>query len=269
LRRRSIISAREAEAGGIPIFWADLPTRFVVGLAVRVGRCDESLANGGVTHLVEHLAVPTDVPGSVDVNGAVSDAVSFFWASGPEQLALDAKGRIAENLADPPLARLGPSTAELERQVDIVLIELADPEEAASFLSERARNGVLRTPPLTEKELLAELETVTPEMAANALREALETELLLVPFGTRPGRDGLKSVSLRVADAGRGTPLPPVRPARAARRLAGSRRRRRHRDHRKRAGDRAVLGLRGAPHLGRRTAVPLGPRRVPDRARSR
>jgi hypothetical protein len=123
LRRRSIISAREAEAGGIPIYWADLPTRFVVGLAVRVGRCDESLANGGVTHLVEHLAVPTDVPGSVDVNGAVSDAVSFFWASGPEQLALDAKGRIAENLADPPLARLGPSTAELERQVDIVLID--------------------------------------------------------------------------------------------------------------------------------------------------
>jgi zinc protease len=380
LRRRSIISVREADAGGTPVYWADLRTRFVVGLVARVGRSDETLADGGVTHLVEHLAIPTDIPGSVDVNGTVRDAVTLFWAAGPEQLVLDTMRRIAKNLAEPPLerleterqillteaaaagddpvrtsmllrfgttkhglpgydeyglyrldadavatwarryftrgntaiwmtrkpprgfrlpfhdgepmpapavepipgltlpalydqgpegsvalscvarrsaelvvvlaiaatrlrerlrytsgvsysvdylyesltgdtahvtvwadtlehnaetvrdglhetlhelARLGPNTAELERQVEIVRNELADPEEATSYLAESARDSVLRRPPLSEKQLLAELESVTPERAANALREALETELLVVPWGTRRGRDGL------------------------------------------------------------------------------
>jgi zinc protease len=385
LRRRSIISAREADAGGIPVYWADLQTRFAVGLVARVGRCDETLADGGITHLVEHLAVPTDVPESVDVNGSVSDAVSEFWAAGPQELALEAMRRIAQNLAEPPLerleterqillteeaglgedpvrtlmllrfgptkhgllgyeeyglhrldaapvaawarhyftrgnvalwmtrkpprgfrlplgdgepmpapavepipdlalpalhdrgsdgtvalscvarrspelgvvvaiaatrlrerlrfaagvsyhvdflhdpitadtahvsfwadtlehnaeavrdglhetlhelARLGPSAAELDRHLERVRIELTDPHQAAGALAEHAHDRVLLAPPLLEGEYLAELESVTSESAANALGEALETELLVVPWGTRPGRAGLNRYPL-------------------------------------------------------------------------
>jgi zinc protease len=380
LRRRSIITVREGDAGGVPVYWADLETRFVVGLVARVGRSDETLADGGITHLVEHLAVPTDLPGSVDVNGTLHDALTVFWASGPQELALDAMHRIAANLADPPLDRLdterqillteaagavgdpvsismllrfgatthgllgyeeyglyrleadaaaawarryftrgntalwmtrkpprgfrlplpdgepmpasdaepipeltlpalydrgpdgsvalsfvarrtpeitlvlliaairlrerlrytsgvsyhvdyayeritadlahvtvwadtlehnaeavrdglrdtlhelarkGPRLDELKREVEIARTTFADPEEATSSLALRAWDRVLGGLELTERELLAAYESVTPESSAEALREALETELLVVPEGTRPGRDRL------------------------------------------------------------------------------
>lgn len=48
---------------GVPTFWTDGPGRFSAGLVFRVGRVDETLVTSGITHLVEHLALPLDRPG--------------------------------------------------------------------------------------------------------------------------------------------------------------------------------------------------------------
>jgi hypothetical protein len=40
---------------GVPAFWTHAGGGMAAGLVFRVGRADESLARGGVTHLIEHL----------------------------------------------------------------------------------------------------------------------------------------------------------------------------------------------------------------------
>jgi hypothetical protein len=49
-----------SEIDGIPVFTAPLlpGLPFVAGMVFRVGRCDETLRTSGITHLVEHLALP-------------------------------------------------------------------------------------------------------------------------------------------------------------------------------------------------------------------
>jgi zinc protease len=89
------------------------------------------------------------------------------------------------------LARSGPDPDELRREVERFGVELADPDEATSSLSVRAWHRVLGGPEFTEASVLADHESVTSESAAFALREALETELLIVPEGTRRGRERL------------------------------------------------------------------------------
>ena len=42
---------------GVPVFSAPDPARLAGALMFRVGRADEPLARGGLTHMVEHLAL--------------------------------------------------------------------------------------------------------------------------------------------------------------------------------------------------------------------
>jgi zinc protease len=113
LRRRSkFVSIERSEADGVPIFWADAPPPFAAMIIFRTGRADEKLTTAGITHLVEHLAIPTSDFQGVDVNGVVTATETMFWTSGPRKRALKAFGEILGGLADISLDRL-----ETERRI--------------------------------------------------------------------------------------------------------------------------------------------------------
>jgi zinc protease len=73
---------------GIPVFWADVPGPFTAGMIFGVGMADEAPADRGVTHLVEHLALPTGPVQGVEFNGTVSPVSTWFWAAGDRDAAL-------------------------------------------------------------------------------------------------------------------------------------------------------------------------------------
>jgi hypothetical protein len=58
LRRRTGVKIERDELDGVPLYRAEAPPPFVVGVIFRVGRSDEELAHAGVSHIVEHLAIP-------------------------------------------------------------------------------------------------------------------------------------------------------------------------------------------------------------------
>jgi predicted Zn-dependent peptidase len=94
------------ELGGVPIFWLEGPPPFLMGLLFRVGRADETLPVGGITHLVEHLVIPAENPIDIDYNGTVSQIGTYIWATGREATVREFIRRIAANCAAPPLERL-------------------------------------------------------------------------------------------------------------------------------------------------------------------
>ncbi len=102
----------QLELDGLPVYRTDAGPPFVVALLFRVGRSDETLATGGITHLVEHLVFPNEDPIGIDSTGEVSGTETIAAVGGSEQVAVDFMRRIAENCASPPLERL-----EIERQI--------------------------------------------------------------------------------------------------------------------------------------------------------
>jgi zinc protease len=71
------------EVDGVPAFWVDGPGPRFAGLLFRVGKIDEQLYTTGITHLVEHLALPAWAPKpGLDWNGWVGLTTTGFWASG-------------------------------------------------------------------------------------------------------------------------------------------------------------------------------------------
>ena len=87
------------ELEGVPVYWAEAPPPFVVGVIFRVGRSDEELATAGVSHLIEHLAIPPRHSPNVDVNGTVTRNETMFWAAaGRRDDALAAFDGILEGL---------------------------------------------------------------------------------------------------------------------------------------------------------------------------
>ena len=101
-----------ASVDGLPIFFADGPPPFTGSLLFRVGRGDESAAHGGVTHLVEHLALPITGRRALSWNGSVDNILTSFWATGDADLVLPFLEETAGRLGALPLERL-----ETERNV--------------------------------------------------------------------------------------------------------------------------------------------------------
>ena len=98
---------------GVPVFWTESGDEMLAGLVFRVGRADESLARGGITHLVEHLALyPLGVDGGKHYNGQVDAVTTTFVRRGrPEEIAEFFRA-VCVNLRDLPTERL-----EREKQV--------------------------------------------------------------------------------------------------------------------------------------------------------
>jgi hypothetical protein len=112
------LSIERFELGGVPIYWLEGPPPFLMGLLFRVGRADETLPVGGITHLVEHLVIPAENPIDIDYNGTVSQIETYIWATGRETTVREFIRRIAANCAAPPLERV-----DTER--DVLLAEAA------------------------------------------------------------------------------------------------------------------------------------------------
>lgn len=72
---------------GVPVLWAPAPGPLTAGLVLGVGRRDESVVRGGLTHLVEHLAMRALGRTTLDCNATVDVASTQFTATGsPEQV---------------------------------------------------------------------------------------------------------------------------------------------------------------------------------------
>ena len=95
------------EIDGVPVFWADSPGAYTGGMLFRVGRIDERLHTSGITHVVEHLALPAAAPTpGLDWNGWVGLTSTGFWASGDERDVTRFLTDVVERLQQLPLERL-------------------------------------------------------------------------------------------------------------------------------------------------------------------
>lgn len=102
------------EVDGVPAVWTrgggDRP--LVLGLAFRVGRADETLARGGITHLVEHLVLHQVGVTDYHFNGSTGPIVTtFVIRGGPDDVC-----RFVETVCA-GLRRLPEERFEYERTV--------------------------------------------------------------------------------------------------------------------------------------------------------
>jgi zinc protease len=109
---RQLVTPIRTHVDGVPTFYVDFDGPFVATLAFRVGRADERLPSAGVTHLLEHLAMPTDDIRGVEADASVGATWTLFWAQGPPDSVVAHLNAVARNLAQPPLERL-----ETERRI--------------------------------------------------------------------------------------------------------------------------------------------------------
>ncbi len=96
----------ETVVDGIQTFWVDTGPPFVATLMFRVGVADETLAERGITHLVEHLALSPLRDVAHPFNGAVTYDATNFWAAGSVEDVVAFMTRLADQLANLPTDRL-------------------------------------------------------------------------------------------------------------------------------------------------------------------
>jgi predicted Zn-dependent peptidase len=101
-----IPAIHETVVDGIRTFWVDAGPPFVATLMFRVGIADETLAERGITHLVEHLALSPLRDVTHPFNGAVAIDVTSFWAAGSVEDVGGFMARLADHLANLPTDRL-------------------------------------------------------------------------------------------------------------------------------------------------------------------
>ncbi len=94
------------DVDGVPTLFVRTsgPTRAV--LMFRVGQADETLAERGVTHLLEHLALFGLDLADLHANGATDQTMTCFPIHGSESDVIDFLREVCTGLTDPPLHRL-------------------------------------------------------------------------------------------------------------------------------------------------------------------
>ena len=113
-----LLEIRRGEIEGIPLFWADAELPFLAAFLFRVGMGDETLASAGVTHLVEHLALPAARLRGLDFNGQVDGTATVFWASGERASVLSWLEQTAKALSELPVDRLEPERSILLTELE-------------------------------------------------------------------------------------------------------------------------------------------------------
>ncbi|MDQ3896679.1 MAG: hypothetical protein M3326_05415, partial [Actinomycetota bacterium] len=91
---------------GVPVFVVDGPAPARCALMFRVGRSDETLLTGGVTHLVEHLALFPLGDRPYAYNGFVEPHRTVFHAAGRPDECLEFLASVTASLSDLPMHRL-------------------------------------------------------------------------------------------------------------------------------------------------------------------
>ena len=95
------------EVDGVACVWAEgKGDDLLAALLFRVGAADESMRINGVSHLVEHLALPTVPISGADFNGTTDILTSLCWVRAQPEQTVDLIAQVASSLADPPLAQL-------------------------------------------------------------------------------------------------------------------------------------------------------------------
>jgi hypothetical protein len=100
-------SPARQEIRGIPAFSAENGIRYSGGLSFRVGRADETARTGGVSHLVEHLALFGLGPHQrYSYNGSVSQLFTSFVATGTPDEVGSFLTELGRSLRELPMQRL-------------------------------------------------------------------------------------------------------------------------------------------------------------------
>lgn len=104
------------EIDGVPVFWTPVDGPRVAAIVFRVGRADERAHQGGITHLVEHLALAPLAQQDYVHNGFVSGTMTVFHASGTDEQLKEFMGSIVSSLTALPLGRVAMERRILEQE---------------------------------------------------------------------------------------------------------------------------------------------------------
>lgn len=96
----------QLDVDGLTVLWADAPGPFTATLVLAVGRRDETLVTGDITHLVEHLALAPLGRRPFETNGHVELAFTSFTATGPRDDVLEHLRRVGVSLGSLAVERL-------------------------------------------------------------------------------------------------------------------------------------------------------------------
>ncbi|HEY0403074.1 MAG TPA: hypothetical protein VGD09_13730 [Blastococcus sp.] len=96
----------QASIDGVPVFFVEGPPPLTAGLVFGVGRRDEPFVRGGITHLVEHLAMGALGRTTVDSNASVDLTTTEFTAAGRADPVVAFLRSVCLALTDLPTQRL-------------------------------------------------------------------------------------------------------------------------------------------------------------------
>jgi hypothetical protein len=91
---------------GVPTVLAPTSGPMHAGLAFRVGRADETLARGGITHLIEHLVLHPLGMADYHFNGVTGSVWTYFHLQGSENDLASFLTGVCDTLAALPMQRL-------------------------------------------------------------------------------------------------------------------------------------------------------------------
>ena len=123
---------RQDLVDGVPVVWTPGPAPFTAGLVFGVGRRDESFLQGGLTHLVEHLAMSAVGRTPLDCNASVDLTTTEFTATGRPERVVEFLRRICEALRELPVHRLAVEADVLRTENGAVV-----PPAGGALLAER------------------------------------------------------------------------------------------------------------------------------------
>lgn len=106
------------EVDGVPVFWTEGKPgdEHRAALVFRVGRADESLARGGLSHLVEHLALHAIGEADSHFNGAVDATTTMFVTHGKPDDVAKFLTSVCDSLRALPMERLEDEKKILETE---------------------------------------------------------------------------------------------------------------------------------------------------------
>ncbi len=111
---------QQREIDGVPVLWQPAPGPLSASLIFRVGRRDETFVTGGITHLVEHLAMSALPRSHLECNASVHIGTTTFTATGRPEKVVEFLGTICTALSHLPTQRLATEAAVL-RAVDSIV----------------------------------------------------------------------------------------------------------------------------------------------------
>ena len=104
------------DVDGVPTLVAKTTGPMRAGLVFRVGRADETLATGGITHLVEHLALHRHGVADYHYNGTTGVTTTSFLTQGTPEAVIAFLHGVCASLRDLPTARLATEKKILETE---------------------------------------------------------------------------------------------------------------------------------------------------------